>query len=114
MIKILIGEKQYLSGRITAYMSREALKINKESMDLLDIQKKIEKNKQEDIQIDGDTARKLLDALDTLSDRKARLVCSVFENQFSYDDLIKGLSDAEIDKAVTDIFLASRGILQKN
>jgi len=109
-----MGEKQYLSGRITAYMSREALKINKESMDLLKIQKEFEKNKQEGVQVDGETAMTLLDALERLGDRKANLICNVFDNKFSYDDLVNTLTEAEIDQTVTNIFLASRGILQKN
>lgn len=108
-LTLKLGDKTYSTIKVTAFLSKEALKIQKESLELAKIGKEIQ-NDLENL----DTIEELLDKMAELNDRKAALICEVYGNQFTIDELQKNLSDEEINIEINKIILAVSGVIQKN
>jgi multidrug resistance efflux pump len=108
-LKIKLGDKTYMSGKITMYHTREALKLQRDSLALA--------KKAEAIQSAGtdvDSADELLSAMFDLVDRKSLLVCEVYGQKFAVDELEQSLTNVEIDAAVTQIISSVSGAIAKN
>jgi hypothetical protein len=64
----------------------------------------------ENIDIVGD----LLDKLGELAERKAALICAVYGDKFTVDELEKNLSDEEINIEINKIIMSVSGVIEKN
>jgi hypothetical protein len=112
-MKVLIlklNDKTYTTGKITTYLSKEALKIQKESLELAKLGKQIQIAGEPDI----DTVNELMTKMLELKDRKSWLICEVYGRQFSADNLEKSFSDEEIDAEINRIISGITGVIRKN
>jgi 23S rRNA pseudoU1915 N3-methylase RlmH len=113
-MKVLIlnlNGKTYTTGKITAYLSRQALKIQK---DALEIAKKGKEMEEKTEGISVEETNNLLDSLEDLRNRKSWLICEMYQNKFSPDELEKFLDDDEIDSEINNILTGITGIISKN
>lgn len=111
MLTIEVQGKKYLSSKISAYHSREALKIQKDSIQLA----KKGKSLQEAVEVDGvNEAEELFDIMEDLAKRKTCLLCEIYENQFSADDLERDLAESEIDAAINGVLYGVNQTITKN
>lgn len=106
-----INDQTHTTGKITAFLSKEALKIQKESIALAKIGKGIQVDESE---LNEDAVIELLDALQELRTRKAWLICEIYGNKFTVDDLEKELSDEEIEEQINQIYSGITGVVSKN
>lgn len=107
ILKLKLNEDTYMSGKITTYLTKEALRIQREALALGEKAKGMTEASTEE-------AAELLDAMFELSDRKAWLVCEVYGNKFTPDQLEKALSTDELDLAVNAIIGGASGVIEKN
>jgi hypothetical protein len=101
------GDKTYTTSRITAYLSREAFAINKDLLQIAKDSKAIDKNDLEEVE-------KLLQDMDDIAARKANLICEVYGNKFTVDELEKNLTNQEIDDQIKKIVQGISGVVEKN
>lgn len=109
-MKVLILElngKKYSTMKITAYISKEALKIQKEALEIGKSRYTINENDLEEVS-------GLLDQLLEIRERKAALLCEIYGNKFTVDEIEKCLSDEEIDIQMNAIMSGIGGIIAKN
>lgn len=112
-MKVLILElngTKYTTGKITAYLSRQALKIQKEAIELAKKGQEMQNNSQSN---GLGQAEELLNALDELRESKTNLICEVYQNRFTVDELEKTLSDEEIDQEINKILYGITGVIAK-
>jgi hypothetical protein len=111
VLTLKLNNKTYMTGKITAFLSKEALKIQKEALALgkkgKEIQQLDAENHMEEIEV-------LLNALAELRERKTWLICEVYQNKFDVETLEKSLSDDEIDEEVNKILYGIAGVISKN
>ena len=110
-MKVLIltlGEKKYTTGKITAYLTRKSFAINKMALQIAKMSETLgdEPN--------TDEVFKMLEEIEQLKLEKANLICEVYGNKFSVDDLEKELSDEEIDEEISRISYGISGEIEKN
>lgn len=111
VLTLKIDGKTYTTGKITAFLSKEALRIQKESLALA----KKGQAMQEDNQGNQlEEAEDLLNMLEELRNSKAWLICEVYQKQFDVDALLKNLDDDEIDQEINKILYGITGIISKN
>jgi len=111
VLKIEINEKTYTTGKITCFLSKEALKIQKEALSLAEKGIDIQKAGQE---VDLKDVDSLLSKLLEVKERKTWLICEVFGNKFTADELEKSFSDEEIEAQINDIITGVSEVVQKN
>lgn len=104
-----VGDKKYTTSRVTAYISRQAMKISKESIELAKAAKGISTE-----ETDLDAIQDLLEKLAELKTQKAWLVCQVYGDKFGVEDLEKEYTDDEIATEVQRITNGIYGIVSKN
>jgi hypothetical protein len=109
VLNIRVIGKTYTTERITCGLSREAMRINYDALAFA----KDARNASENLDREEFAAVMLNKSLE-LSDRKLNLVCRVYGNQFSVDDLENSLTSAEIDTQLNQIVLGVSGIASKN
>ena len=109
VLKLKIGSKTHTTGRITAYLSREALKVQSDAV-------KIAKRGQEMLKstADVEAAGELLEDVLALRDKKAWLLCTVYGDAFTVDEIEKALTDEEIDAEINRIISGIAGVVAKN
>jgi len=111
LLTLKINEKTYTTGKITAFFTREALKIQKEAITLAKKGKVLqEPGAAENL----DAVEEVLDSLAELKERKVWLLCEIYGNKFTTDDIEKELSDEEIEIEVNKIIMGISGVIQKN
>jgi hypothetical protein len=119
VLKLKLGDKTYTTGKITAHMSREALKIQKDAMELGKKGTKMQKLDSEDSQnkmTDEELinmAGELIVSTEELTDRKEQLIIDVYGGKFDIDELENNLSNQEIDQEINNILNGITGIVQK-
>lgn len=113
VLTIKLKEKTYTTGKITAFISREALKIQKESIQLAKKGLELQNTLDESI-ITIDKAEEILDLSESLLQKKYWLVCEAYQNKFTVDDLEKELSSEEIEFEINKILGGVQGIISKN
>lgn len=109
ILKLKLNEKTYSTGKITAFISKEALKIQKEAITLAK-KGKLLQNDLENI----DAIEEVLEVMAELKERKTWVLCEVYGNKFTADDLEKEFSDEEIEIEVNKIIMGVSGVVQKN
>lgn len=111
VLRLTLADKTFMTGKITAFISKEALKIQRDSIEIAKQGKEIQASEDE---VNIDKVENLLDKLEEIRNKKVWLVCEVYGNQFTPDELEKELSDEEIDAEVNKIMHGVSGIIQKN
>jgi hypothetical protein len=109
ILTIKINEKTYTTGKITTSMSREAIRINRQAIEMAKVGKQLKE--QEDI---VEATESLFDMMEDLSNRKANLICNVFGNAFTANELEDSLESEEVDEMINKILTGITGIVQKN
>ncbi len=109
VLTLKLGDKKYTTGRITAYLSREALKVQSDAV-------KIAKRGQEMLKgtTDVEAAGELLDDVLGLRDKKAWLLCTVYGDAFTVEEIEKELTDEEIAAEINRIISGIAGVVTKN
>jgi hypothetical protein len=109
VLTITLGGQSYSTGKITAYLSREALKVQSEAVKVakrgLELQKDV---------TDVDAAGQLLEDILALRDKKSWLLCQVYGDQFTLEELESQFDDEEIDAEVNRIISGISGVVTKN
>lgn len=109
VLMLKIGEKVYTTGKITAYLSREALKIQTDALKMAK-QGQLLAADSEDV----DAAGKILEDLTELRNRKSWLICQVYCNAFTMDEMEQSLDSDEIDEEINRIITGISGVVTKN
>ena len=107
LLKLKINDKTYMSGKITTYMTKEALRIQREALTVGERAMKLESG-------DVEGAAELFDDIYELSDRKTWLLCEVYGDQFTPDEVERGLTPDEVDIAINMIISGASGVIEKN
>lgn len=111
ILSLKINNKTYMTGKITAFLSKEALKIQKESLALAKKGQSMQQAEQDNV---VEEAEELLISLEDIRARKTWLICEVYQNKFNADELEKSLDDEEIDKEINKILYGITGVIAKN
>jgi len=106
-LTLKLGDKTYTTGRITAWQAREAIAVNKDAVEIEEKSKQLNEN-------DLESVKDLLQAIDNFTTRRASLICDVFGNKFTIDELEKSLTPDEIQKCFNDIATGIYGVVEKN
>jgi hypothetical protein len=106
---IEINDKRYTQVRILAYLARSAIALNRETLDFAKQAQEIQKS---DVGVED--VEQITERISELNDRKSNLVCEVFENKFTVDELERNYSVAEITELVQKIVSGIGGTLTKN
>lgn len=107
LLKLKIGDKTYMSGKITTYLTKEAIRIQKDALAYAEAAKGMD-------QTDINAASDLLDGLLELQDRKVWLLCEAYGNKFTPDDVERNLAQDEVDLAVNQIIYSTGAAIEKN
>lgn len=100
IIKIKLGSKSYSAISFPASISREAMKINRDALELAKMEEGIQQAAQDG---DYDKIAELMDKLIEIKDRKATLICKAYGDKFDLDMLLDNASDADIDQQINMI-----------
>nr|DAY94136.1 MAG TPA: hypothetical protein [Caudoviricetes sp.] len=106
-LTLQLGDKLYTTGRITAWQSREAFAINKDMLKFAQRAKEMD-------DIGESEMMEVMDTLEDVSTRRANLVCEVYGNKFTADELEKNLTTEEIVEQLNQITYGIMGVVQKN
>lgn len=108
ILNIKLGDHTFMSGKITTYLTREAMKLQRDALVLGE--------KAKDLKDDttGAEALELFDVINEQLERKIWLVCEAYENKFTPDLLERNLSTEEIDQEVQKIIGTVSGVIEKN
>ena len=109
ILSIQINGKTFMTGKITAYLSKEALKIQRDPLELAKLGKQVQQDESNVDQISV-----MFDMIEDLNKRKVWIICEVYQNQFTPDELEKELSSEEIILEVNKIISGVTGIISKN
>jgi len=101
VMSVKIGGKTYTTDKITAYMSRQAIKVNAESV-------KLSKTATDDNVVD------VYAELENILDKKNLIICQVFGDKFTAEELENNLSRPEIDEMFNNIMTGITGTIEKN
>ena len=96
-MKITVNGKEYETGKITAGMTRRALELNMEALDVAAKAEELKKTK------DAEGASGLLAAIYGNIDDKAALVCAAFADAFSSEELLESVTNAELNGIIQQI-----------
>ncbi len=107
ILNIRLGERTYKSGKISLFLTKEALKVQREA---LGVAKKAEGMEMKDI----DSALEILDELEDISNKKVWLLCEAYENKFTADEMEKALDAEEIDAALNQLIGRTSQVIEKN
>jgi len=112
ILSITVGDKSHRAGRISSYLSRKAIELQKNTLKLARLAKdtKLGESAEQNVAV----AEGLLDALTEIRDQKAWLICQVYGGEFTVDELEQNLTDAEIEQEVAKIIGSVTGIVTKN
>ena len=108
LLKIKVGGKAYMSTKITMHQTKEALKINRDALKMAKGAKDIKETD------DIDLVESFMDETIDVNDRKVQMICDVYGNKFSPDDLENEFSIEEINTAFNDIISGASGTIEKN
>lgn len=97
LLKIKLDNKTYTATSIVSAVSREAMKINRDALELAKVEDSITQSAAEQ---DYDKIAEILDNLLELKDRKAALIVKAYGNKFDLDTLLDNVTDAEIDQQI--------------
>lgn len=106
-LTLKLGDKLYTASRVTAWQSREAFAINRELLDFAIKAKSLENPTENEM-------AEILKQMEESNDRKANLICEVYGNKFTADELMKDITGEELDEQINGLVYGIIGITQKN
>lgn len=109
ILTLKVNGKTHTTGKITAFLAKQAININKEALKLAKTGQAMADNAE-----DIDLAERLFEEMDELNNRKAWLVCELYANKFTQDELEKELTLTELDAEIAKIIRGISGITEKN
>lgn len=107
-LKIKVGSKTYMSVKLKMYISKEALRIQRDAIRFGQRQKEIGELK------DLDALEVLLDEIDSLNDRKVAVIVEAYGNKFSADDVEREFTADEINEEINKILSGTASVVGKN
>lgn len=110
VLRLELNGKVYMTGKLTAFISKEALKLQRDSIEFAKKAKEIQNSQDEDIE----NISYILQALSELRDKKSWLICEAYGNQFTVNDIENEFSVEEIESEVNKILYGVTGIITKN
>ncbi|MEG1758696.1 MAG: hypothetical protein RR235_09615 [Oscillospiraceae bacterium] len=109
VLTITVGGTTYTTARITTGMSREAMRVNAQSLKYYTLAEQA---------VDADdknaAAADLINIALELSDRKLNLICRVYGEKFALSQLEDSLTNEEIDVQISSITSGISGVISKN
>jgi hypothetical protein len=109
ILKIKIKGKTFQAGKISSFLSKQVMGIQKDALAMM---KKVKAMDQDNI--DEDQAEELFAFAEGIHDRKVFVICEVYQNQFSAEEVEKEFSNAEIDAELNKISNGINGVITKN
>lgn len=113
VLSISINGKTYMTGKITAFLSKEALKIQRDALKLAKTAKEIMQHP-ENMENELDRLESVYDEMEELNQRRVWLICEAYQNQFTADEIEKQYTNEEIGNEVNKIISGVTGIISKN
>ena len=111
LLTIKIGNKKFTASGLTAGLTREAFQINRDALDLARVGTAIQSAADEK---DYDKVAEILDKTLEIRDRKSTLICKVYGDKFTVDELEYALTDAQIDEQMNGIMAGINRTIAKN
>ncbi|MEA4919384.1 MAG: hypothetical protein VB078_00450 [Clostridiaceae bacterium] len=109
VLSLKVGEKTYTTGRASAFLARKALEINKKTIEMAK-KATVVKESGADLEAVGE----LMTQMSELNDLKSWLVCAVYGEKFSVEELESALTSEELTEEVKRVTNAIMGIIPKN
>lgn len=97
LLKIKLGNKTYTATSVVSAVSREAVQISRDALELTKVQDHIAQAAAEE---DYSKIGEALDSVLELKDRKAALIVKAYGNKFDLDTLLDNVTDEEIDQQI--------------
>lgn len=113
-LTLKLGDKLYTTSRIIARLSREALALQKDIIDAASAAKNVQTDGDDISDEDMDAVKNLMDTAADVSNRKLNLICEVYGNKFTADEVENNLTAEEIDGQIRSVMKGIRGIVEKN
>jgi formyltetrahydrofolate hydrolase len=110
LLKLKLDKKTYTATSIMSAISREAFQVNRDALELAKIGDQVQNAAAEG---DYDKLAEFMDKAIEIKDRKATLICKVYGNKFSIDELMDNVTDAEIDLQINAIISNINGVIAK-
>ncbi len=104
-----LGKKSYTTGRATAFLARKSLEITQKSVEMAKKAKEIGEQ-DNDLDAIGDLIQQSID----INDTKSWLICAIYGDKFTIEELEMSLTREEIDAEVNRISQAIMGVIPKN
>lgn len=114
VLALKLGGKTYTTGKVTAYIAKEVIKIGKQALELAKSRSVLESLGEDSSEEELDRAAEIVSQVEELANKKAWVLCEAYGNKFTQDDLEKGLSSQEIDAEVNRLMGAITGTIEKN
>lgn len=106
VLSIKVNETTYKAGKISMYLTKEVLKIQKEALSITKID--------EESISDTEKAEEILDRLFELGERKTLLLCEVYGDMFTPEELERAMSQQEIDFEINKVIRGASRVIEKN
>lgn len=107
VIRLELGDKTYTSGKITTYLTKQAIRLQKDALKQANAAMMMD-------QTDLDAADEVLEGLLELQDRKTWLLCEAFNNKFDADEVEKNLTQEEVDEVINKLIGNIQEAIEKN
>ena len=109
VLSLKVGDTTYTTGRASAFLARKALEINRKTIDMAKKAGEIKENGADLDAVDG-----LMAQMSELNDLKSWLICAVYGDKFTVEQLEKALTAEEMTAEVQRVTSAIMGIIPKN
>jgi hypothetical protein len=109
VLNLKVGDATYTTGRASAYLARKALEINRKTIDMAKKAKGIKESGADLEAVDG-----LMEQLEELNNLKSWLICAVYGDKFTVEQLENSLTSEELTEELKRVTQAIMGIIPKN
>lgn len=109
ILSLKVGDTTYTTGRATAYLARKALEINRKTIEMAKKATEIKGGG-----ADLDAVDSLMAQMEELSNLKSWIVCQIYGEKFTVEQLENSLTAEELTAEVQRVTQAIMGIIPKN
>ena len=109
VLSLKVGDTTCTTGRASAYLARKALEINRKTIEMAKKAEAIRESGADLEAVDG-----LMTQMAELNDLKSWLVCQVYGEKFTVEQLENSLTAEELTAEVQRVTNAIMGIIPKN
>ncbi len=109
VLMLKLGEKAYTTGRANAFLARKSLELSQKSIEMA--------KKARDMAERGndlDAISGLMQEMAEINDSKSWLICAIYGDKFTIEELEMSLTMEEINAEVNRISKAIMGVIPKN